>query len=76
MTGLSDLPEYENQAFNKYNGITNINFPLHTRDLYGLRLMLNLSYNKGGVQVINVANWVGLRVNLAKHNAINREVTS
>ena len=71
---MSNLGKYGNQSVDKYTGTANINIPLHTIDLDGLKIPLALSYNTGGIRVNQEATWVGLGWNLTEGITITREV--
>ena len=71
---VASLGKFGSIPVNKYNGTANITVPIHTIELDGLQIPLNLSYNTGGIRVNQEASWVGLGWNLSEGIAITREV--
>lgn len=71
---VANLGKYGDIPIDKYNGTANISIPIHTIELDGLQIPIQLTYNTGGIPVNQDASWVGLGWNLSDGIVITREV--
>ena len=71
---ISSLGNFGFNPIDKYTGTANVSIPIHTINLDGLAIPLNLNYNTGGVKVSQESSWAGLGWNLGSGGFITNEI--
>lgn len=71
---VAQLGNYGNLPVDKHTGTANVSIPIHSINLDGLGIPIGLSYNTGGIRVMQEATWVGLGWNLSANAVISREI--
>jgi len=70
----ASLAKYADFPVNLYNGIPQIDIPLWTIEMDGVKVPISLSYHASGITVAEVASWVGLGWTLNCGGVITRSV--
>lgn len=69
------LQQYGNTNVSLYTGAVNVSIPIHTIKLKELELPITLNYKgSGGIQVQEIASWVGLGWTLNANGVISRTI--